>query len=91
MVGRPKNITVASKITSKNQVTIPKIIREALNVKASDEIEWELADDGQIVVSKKSPDSSAFWLVVNEQEKKYGSVNGPEVDWDSDVGSENFD
>ncbi|EHO46166.1 hypothetical protein [Lentilactobacillus kisonensis] len=37
------------------------------------------------------PNSSAFWLVVDEQEKKYGSVNTPEVDWDSDVGSEDFD
>jgi antitoxin PrlF len=32
-----RNVAVVSKITSKNQVTIPKAVREALNVKSSKE------------------------------------------------------
>ncbi len=39
MAKRDHNIAVISKITAKNQVTIPKTIREALNVKSSDKIE----------------------------------------------------
>lgn len=85
------NIAVVSKITAKNQVTIPKTIREVLNVKSSDEIKWELGSDGQITVKRKSPEKSDFWKTVDEQEKKYGSVDTPEVDWGEDVGSEDFD
>ncbi len=85
------NITAVSKINSKNQVTIPKMIREALHVKSSGEIEWELESNGQITVSRKSPKVSGFWRTVDEQEKKYGSVDTPEIDWGPDVGSEEFD
>ncbi|MGF2384692.1 AbrB family transcriptional regulator [Lentilactobacillus otakiensis] len=36
-------------------------------------------------------EKSDFWKVVDQQEKEYGSVDTPEVDWGEDVGSENFD
>ncbi|GHP13401.1 hypothetical protein YK48G_08260 [Lentilactobacillus fungorum] len=86
-----RNVAVVSKITSKNQVTIPKAVREALNVKSSDEIEWELRSDGQITVKRMSPEKDDFWKMVDEQEKKYGKVDTPEIDWGPDAGSEDFD
>ena len=55
MAKHDHNIAVISKITAKNQVTIPKTIREALNVKSSDKIEWELGADGQITVKRTAP------------------------------------
>ena len=80
--------TVLSKITSKNQVTIPKAVREALDVKSSDSIKWEIEPDGDIKVKRDEPD---FWTTVDQQQKKYGSVDTPEIDWGPDVGSEDFD
>ncbi|GAA2972679.1 type II toxin-antitoxin system PrlF family antitoxin [Lentilactobacillus parakefiri] len=85
------NVVIVSKITANNQVTIPKTVREVLNVQASDEIEWEVGFDGQVTVKKASPEESDFWKIVDEQEEKYGKVDTPEVDWGSDVGSEEFD
>lgn len=91
MAKRDHNIAVISKITAKNQVTIPKKIREALNVKSSDKIEWELGTDGQITVKRTVPEKDDFWKMVDELEKEYGSVATPEVGWGKDVGSEDFD
>ncbi|AEB72545.1 type II toxin-antitoxin system PrlF family antitoxin [Lentilactobacillus buchneri] len=91
MAKHDHNIAVISKITAKNQVTIPKTIREALNVKSSDKIEWELGADGQITVKRTAPEKDDFWKMVDEQEKKYGSIVTPEVDWGEDAGSEDFD
>lgn len=70
MAKHDHNIAVISKITAKNQVTIPKTIREALNVKSSDKIEWELGADGQITVKRTAPEKDDFWKMVDEQEKK---------------------
>ncbi|WP_143452778.1 AbrB/MazE/SpoVT family DNA-binding domain-containing protein, partial [Loigolactobacillus backii] len=37
------NVTkVSSKITSKNQITIPKTVRELLKVRSTDTIEWQI-------------------------------------------------
>lgn len=91
MAKHDHNIAVISKITAKNQVTIPKTIREALNVKSSDKIEWELGADGQITEKRTAPEKDDFWKMVDEQEKKYGSIVTPEVDWGEDAGSEDFD
>lgn len=46
-------ITVmATTITSKGQVTIPKPVRERLNLKPGGAVEFELADDGRVVLVK---------------------------------------
>jgi AbrB family looped-hinge helix DNA binding protein len=37
-------------ITSKGQITIPKSIREFLKVKAGDQLDFVIADDGQVLV-----------------------------------------
>ena len=39
-----------STITSKGQATIPKRIREFLKVKAGDQLDFVIADDGRVLV-----------------------------------------
>lgn len=75
MAKHDHNIAVISKITAKNQVTIPKTIREALNVKSSDKIEWELGADGQITVKRTAPEKDDFWKMVDEQKKNMGVLS----------------
>ena len=45
----------ASKITTKGQVTIPKEVRERLQVRAGDVIAYEFQENGQVVVRKMEP------------------------------------
>jgi AbrB family looped-hinge helix DNA binding protein len=48
-----EGITVmATTITSKGQVTIPKPVRERLNLKPGNAVEFELAEDGRVVLVK---------------------------------------
>ena len=41
-------------ITAKGQVTIPKAIRDALNLRQGDQLRWDL-DDGGVRVRRVSP------------------------------------
>ncbi|MFT4245991.1 MAG: type II toxin-antitoxin system PrlF family antitoxin [Micrococcaceae bacterium] len=83
---------VESKITSKNQITVPKPIRTALNVKEHDFIEFVLNDDDQVIVKRKDADDfNSFWDKVFDQEKKYGNPSTDELDWGADVGAEVID
>jgi AbrB family looped-hinge helix DNA binding protein len=43
---------MATTVTSKGQVTIPKPIRERLGIKAGNAVDFELAVDGRIVIIK---------------------------------------
>lgn len=79
---------VRSKITSKNQVTIPKTVRNLLDIESTDVIEWKIDPSGTITVLPSKP---SLWETVIEQEKKYGNLATPEVDWGQDVESEEFD
>ena len=45
----------ASKVTTKGQVTIPKEVRERLQVHAGDLIAYEFQEDGLVVVRKVEP------------------------------------
>jgi antitoxin PrlF len=45
----------ASKVTTKGQVTIPKEVRERLQVQAGDVIAYEFQEDGLVVVRKIEP------------------------------------
>ena len=45
----------ASKVTTKGQVTIPKEVRERLQVRAGDVIAYEFQENGQVVVRKMEP------------------------------------
>ena len=83
------NVTkVSSKITSKNQITIPKTVRELLKVRPTDTIEWQIEPNGRVMIVRSKPD---LWQLVDEQEKKFGNLSTTEVDWGKDVESEDFD
>jgi AbrB family looped-hinge helix DNA binding protein len=43
---------MATTVTSKGQVTIPKAVRERLGIVAGDPVDFELAADGRIVLVK---------------------------------------
>ncbi|XKL33582.1 type II toxin-antitoxin system PrlF family antitoxin (plasmid) [Lactiplantibacillus plantarum] len=61
------NVTkVSSKITSKNQITIPKTVRELLKVRSTDTIEWQIEPNGKVMIVRSKPD---LWQLVDEQEK----------------------
>ncbi|KRL99222.1 MAG: AbrB/MazE/SpoVT family DNA-binding domain-containing protein [Liquorilactobacillus hordei] len=80
--------TVRSKITSKNQVTIPKTVRNLLDLQSSDVIEWKISPNGTITIIPSKPD---LWQTVAAQEKQFGNLSTPELDWGPDVESEDFD
>ncbi|MDN2452985.1 type II toxin-antitoxin system PrlF family antitoxin [Lactobacillus sp. UCMA15818] len=83
------NVTkVSSKITSKNQITVPKTVRELLKVQSADTIEWQIEPSGKVMIVRSKPD---LWHLVDEQEKKFGNLSTTEVDWGKDVESEDFD
>ena len=81
---------VSAKITSKNQITLPKILREKLELGDSDKtIVCNISDDKPVTVEKLKTNN--LWDIVEEQRKKYGSIDTPEIDWGSDVGEERLD
>lgn len=43
-----------STLTSKNQTTIPKAVIEALNLRPSDQLVYEIEPDGRVVLSAKT-------------------------------------
>jgi AbrB family looped-hinge helix DNA binding protein len=43
---------MATAVTSKGQVTIPKPIRDRLGIERGDAVEFELASDGRVVLVK---------------------------------------
>ena len=49
---------VSAKVTSKGQVTVPKVVREALNIKKGDELLFRIETD-RVVVSR-TPDFLAL-------------------------------
>lgn len=81
---------VSAKITSKNQITLPKILREKLELGDSDKtIVFNISDDKPVTVEKLKTNN--LWDIVEEQRKKYGSIDTPEIDWGLDVGEERLD
>ena len=47
-------MSVTSKLTAKNQTTIPKAVVEALQVKPSSMLVYEIEPDGRVLLSAKS-------------------------------------
>jgi len=61
-----------SKVTSKLQVTLPKVVAEHFGIKPGDEIHWEIAGDAMRVVPKTKKrsakqDDSSFCLRLFDQ------------------------
>ena len=47
-------MSVTSKLTAKNQTTIPKAVVEALQVKPSSMLVYEIEPDGRVLLTAKS-------------------------------------
>lgn len=54
------NRLASSKLTSKFQATVPKLIRETLHLKSQDQIVYEILDDQTVIVRKASPLDKAY-------------------------------
>lgn len=71
-------VKVVSKITSKNQVTVPRSIREVLKVNSGDSIEWTVGISGNVTVKNTNYN---LWDIVKRQQVVYGSVDTSEIEW----------
>jgi antitoxin PrlF len=67
----------SSKLTSKNQATIPKEIRKKLKLKAGDQIIFEIIDNKIISIRKAEPFDLEFAKALN---KTLSEWNSPEDD-----------
>jgi len=56
---RIMKILAESTLTSKEQLTVPKVVRQLLDVHAGDRLVWSLDQQGQLVVSGGRPNSLA--------------------------------
>ena len=78
---------VSAKITSQNQIPLPKILRDKLELGDSDKtVVFNISDDKPITIEK--PKTNNLWDIVEEQRKKYGSIDTPEINWGPDIGEE---
>lgn len=84
-----EKLSIAATLSSKNQVTLPKLIRNHLGIRSKDKIIFEVQQDGSILVKKQKSDP--FWSIVEEEQARYGSFDPEEFDWGEDQGDEVFD
>lgn len=82
-----KRTAIVAKITTKNQVTIPKPIRQRLDIHSHDELAFEVQDNGDILV-RKNEEKEDIWQLVAQQQQKYGQDEETEFNWGDDVGDE---
>lgn len=76
-------IRIKAKLSSKNQLTIPKAVRDSLGLSDQDKVVFQL-NNGTVTLKKDTD----FWDEVEHQEKIYGNLSTDELDWGSDVGEE---
>jgi len=58
---------IVSKITSKGQVTIPKKVRDFLNVDAAGKIEFTLLEDGKVMVTSRQTSATALFGILKHR------------------------
>jgi antitoxin PrlF len=67
-------------LTSKGQVTIPKRLREHLRLKPGAEVQFEVIDDGRVVIFAKSKTSkSRFAKLVGHAKGKGPDMTTDEI------------
>jgi len=67
-----------SKLTSKFQATIPQDIRTILNLKAGDQINFEITKDKKIVIKKAIPADIAYLKALESTLNEWNSENDDE-------------
>ena len=58
---------IGSKLTSKGQVTIPKKIREFLNIGVSDTIEFTPLEDGKVLITAEQQSAKALFGMLKHR------------------------
>lgn len=64
-----------STLTSKGQTTIPKAIREALDLHPGDRLDFTLEDDGRVVLRPATTDITALDGLVDRSDRAPVSVD----------------
>lgn len=60
-----------STITSKGQITIPKVVRERLHLEPGDKVYFDVQDDGSVsMMTRKHPVESLFGLLKDKVKLK---------------------
>jgi antitoxin PrlF len=60
-----------STLTSKGQITIPKVVREALHLEIGDKVYFDLREDGTVrIVARNEPVESLFGLLKTKTRRK---------------------
>lgn len=78
-------VTIKAQLSSTNQLTVPKAVREYLDLSDYDKVVFQL-DHGTVTL-RKDPD---FWNIVKQQERIYGNLSMNELDWGADAGNEDI-
>jgi AbrB family looped-hinge helix DNA binding protein len=67
-----------SKLTSKFQATIPQDIRSVLNLKAGDQIIFEITNNKQVTIKKAAPKDIAYLKSLESTLTEWNSKNDDE-------------
>jgi AbrB family looped-hinge helix DNA binding protein len=68
-----------SKVTSKNQITVPAPVREALRLAKGDSLLFEVADDGAVTLRKAVPLDTAFTDALQSQLSEWDTPEDDEA------------
>ena len=69
-ISRRTGSRARSRITRQGQITVPKVVRDALGVQPGDELEFEIRDDAAIVHPRRRPSILAYAGIAGERSKR---------------------
>lgn len=93
MVNNREILVATPKMSSKNQIVMPKFVREKLGLKPSRKVIFRYDDSGRIIVESEKEQGvpKDIWKLEKENIEKFGSVDTPEYSFGKAVGHEVFD
>jgi antitoxin PrlF len=71
--------TAVSKLTSKNQTTIPAPVRETLDLSAGDMLAFEVMDSGAVILRKWAPIDFEFVRALESTLSEWGTDEDDEA------------
>jgi antitoxin PrlF len=82
-------IKSSAKLSKRNQITVPKVVRDVLNVKPTEYLDFEIRSSHITVTKHKE----TVWDQIEKKKKAYhidGKIGNPEIDWGKDAGNESI-